>query len=202
MKKQSLIVAAAIAGTLSSSMAFADVSANVGVASTYLWRGFNLSGTAPAVSGGVDYSHDSGAYVGVWQSSEGVAGSPETDVYFGFAGEAGDISYDVGYISYMYEQVAAPAADPGFEEIYVSAGFKGISFGYNLGQDTALDYLSLGYEYDIYSITYGDYDTAGSHIDLGVALGDEVSMTYSMPSDTTVDDDAILVVSWGKSFDL
>ena len=206
MKKQSLIIGAAIAATLTSSMAYAEATANIGVSTVYLWRGFNLSANQPNVSGGVDYSHDSGAYAGLWNASEGASGvtgaggvatvSMETDFYFGYAGEMEGISYDVGYIAYTYPQ--EKSFD--FEEAYLSLGYGPVSFGYSIGMDTAADYLSLTAEYDIFSVTYGDYDTS-SHIDLGVALGDELSLTYSTPSDTG-DDATILMFSWGKEFSL
>ena len=207
MKKQSLIIGAAIAATLTSSMAFAEATANFGVSTVYLWRGFNLSANQPNVSGGVDYSHESGAYAGIWSASEGASSqvgpnqavasrSMETDIYVGYAGDMEGVSYDVGYIAYTYPQETSLD----FEEAYVSLGYGPVSFGYNAGMDTAADYLSLSAEYDIFSVTYGDYDTS-THIDIGVALGDELSLTYSMPSDTG-DDATILMFAWGKEFDL
>ena len=60
MKKQSLILGAAIAATLSSGMAVADVSGNVGVVSQYYYRGVQQT-TGASANGGVDYEHASGA---------------------------------------------------------------------------------------------------------------------------------------------
>ncbi len=210
MKKLNVLaISAAVAGALLSGSAVADVTANVGVTSNYLWRGVSLSGEAAAVSGGVDYSHASGAYAGVWQSSEGASGSAETDAYVGFAGEAEGISYDVGYVSFMYPQTN-PSAD--FAEVYLSVGYEFAEFYYANSSDIVLgtgegsDYMALTLSYDKFSVVYGDYSFDDSsndytHVDLGVALTDELSLTYSQ-SDITGDDDGRLVIAYGLEFDV
>lgn len=202
MKKLNMLaISAAVAGALVSGAAAADVTANVGATSNYLWRGVSLSGEAAAISGGVDYSHESGAYAGLWQSSEGFTGSAETDLYVGFAGEAGDFGYDVGYVSYMYLQ--NDTAD--FDEIYLSGSFKFAELYYANSSDLESDYIALTLSYDKFSFVYGDYsfDAGGdySHFDLGVALTDELSLTYSQ-NDITGDDDGRLVISYGLEFDV
>lgn len=212
MKKFKLLaLSAAVAGSLMgvSSTAVAEVTANVGAASNYLWRGVSLSNEGAAVSGGVDYSHAAGAYAGLWTSSEGASGSGETDLYVGYAGEAGDISYDVGYVSYMYPQTT-PSAD--FSEIYFSVGYEFAEFFYanssdlELGTGEGSDYMALTLSYDKYSFVYGDYgfdDSTNdySHFDLSVALTDELSLTYSQ-NDITGDDDGRFVVAYGLEFDV
>ena len=47
------------------SMVSADVSANVGVSSNYLFRGVTQTDNSAAVQGGLDYEHASGLYAGV-----------------------------------------------------------------------------------------------------------------------------------------
>lgn len=205
MKKvKVLALSAAVASVLVAGSAVAEVTANLGVASNYLWRGTSLSNEGAAVSGGVDYSHESGIYVGVWQSSEGFTNSSETDVYAGFSGEAGDISYDVGFIKYMYPQ---DATDPDFDEVYFSVGYKFASFFYANSSDLETDYMTLTLEHDRYSFVYGDYafdldpTSDYSHFDLGVALTDELSLTYSK-NDITGDDDGRLVIAYGLEFEV
>ena len=73
-------------------------SVNVGIASSYIYRGLNQSDFKPASQIGADYAHSSGFYVGVWASSIRWikdfgygSGSAEIDVYAGFKGTAGDI---------------------------------------------------------------------------------------------------------------
>ena len=207
MKKANILaLSAAVAGILVSNASFAGVTANVGVTSNYVWRGVTLSNEGPAVFGGVDYSHDSGAYAGVWQSSEGFTDSGETDVYVGYSGEAGSISYDVGYLMYMYPQ-DQNIPDVDYDEIYFSVGYDFVSFFYASSSDVETDYMSLTFEYDKFSFVYGDYAydltpaNDYSHYDLSAALTDELSITYSK-NDTTGDDDGRLFITYGLEFEL
>ena len=43
--------------------------ANVGIFNDYLFRGFSYGKERGAIQGGMDYSHSSGFYAGVWASS-------------------------------------------------------------------------------------------------------------------------------------
>jgi uncharacterized protein (TIGR02001 family) len=45
------------------------ITANVTVASNYIYRGITQSNNKPAIQGGFDYAHESGFYVGNWNSS-------------------------------------------------------------------------------------------------------------------------------------
>ncbi len=107
MQYRKYLLASLFAGSLlasPSSHAAPDdyqLTANFGVTSNYVWRGMSRSNNAAAASGGVDYSHKKGAYVGVWSSSmEG--GDYELDFYGGYSGEAKSIKYDTGLIAYRY----------------------------------------------------------------------------------------------------
>ncbi|MGA0936791.1 MAG: TorF family putative porin, partial [Sedimenticolaceae bacterium] len=99
MKKTTLALAM---GLMISGAANAALEANIGATSNYLWRGVTQSSDDGAISGGLDYSHDSGAYIGTWISSLGnAAANTEMDYYAGFSGEtASGIGYDLGYIYY------------------------------------------------------------------------------------------------------
>jgi len=214
MKKLNVLAlsaAIAAASLTTTGTALAGVTANIGAASNYLWRGTSLSNEAAAISGGVDYSHDAGAYAGIWVSSEGLAGaSSETDLYVGFAGEAEGISYDVGYVEYMYSQID-PSVD--YAEIYFSVGYEFAEFFYanssdlELGTGEGSDYMALTLSHDKFSFTYGDYsfdDSSNdySHYDLGVALTDELSLTYSKNDVDGTEGDGRFVVSYGLEFDV
>lgn len=114
-------------GLVSQSAQAEGVSADLTIASMYLWRGLNVSGTNPAISSTVQYSHASGAYGGSWLSSEGSSGSYEVDLYAGYGGAAGDISYDVSVWGYYYpEKIGSPKSSDIYEAI-VSVGFKDYS---------------------------------------------------------------------------
>ena len=62
MKKLLLLMA------LVSLPSYSAVSANVSIASDYIWRGMTQT-DGIAVSGGFDYAADSGFYAGIWGSN-------------------------------------------------------------------------------------------------------------------------------------
>ena len=91
------------------------LSYNAGVVSDYRYRGISQSRLQPALQGGVDYADKSGFYVGAWGSTikwikdtgttntlTGVKGSVELDLYGGYKGAVGDVTYDVGLLRYQY----------------------------------------------------------------------------------------------------
>jgi len=92
-----------------------SISYNMGLFSQYIFRGYTQTHNDPALQGGMDIEHSSGLYIGAWASniswirdrddtSYSDGASIEMDVYFGYANEIGDtgISYDVGYLRYIY----------------------------------------------------------------------------------------------------
>jgi uncharacterized protein (TIGR02001 family) len=93
------------------------VSANVGVASDYRFRGVSLSDREPALQGGLDVKHASGLFAGSWASTitPNDGDDMEVDVYAGFAHTAGTIEVSVGTYAYLY-----PGA-PGLEYVEFQA---------------------------------------------------------------------------------
>ena len=80
---------------------------NVGLFSEYRFRGISQTFQKPAIQGGFDYSHESGFYVGNWNSNvnEGAgfpAGNIEMDFYGGWKKTWGDWGLDLGGIYYYY----------------------------------------------------------------------------------------------------
>jgi uncharacterized protein (TIGR02001 family) len=123
--RKSLLLAAVIGTFAVTNVAFAEEAApaaapesphsfsyNIGLYSQYIFRGLTQTGEEPALQGGVDYSHSSGFYAGVWGSNISWLedgdyydnSSLEVDIYGGFASEIGDtgIGYDVGVLQYLY----------------------------------------------------------------------------------------------------
>lgn len=121
-------------------VAQAELSANIGVQSNYYFRGITQNDDKAAVSGGIDYAHDSGLYVGTWMSNIDFDGRPadtnddgnlditgdskadvEVDGYIGFGREIGDtgIGYDVSAWYYWYP--GAGGDDQGGELDYAEA---------------------------------------------------------------------------------
>ena len=54
----------------------ADVSSSATISSMYLWRGQDISSSAPVLSGDITYNHSSGAYASLWISSLGLGAGP------------------------------------------------------------------------------------------------------------------------------
>jgi uncharacterized protein (TIGR02001 family) len=132
MKKLALpltIISLATSAAFVSTSASAEVSANVAATSNYLWRGLEQTDGAAAISGGIDYSSESGFYAGTWASNASWGDmKTELDLYFGFGGDISeDVSYDVGYIYYAYPDSVADEND--FSEIYASLSTAGFTFG-------------------------------------------------------------------------
>jgi uncharacterized protein (TIGR02001 family) len=100
---KTLLATALLAGA---GVAQAELSANLGVQSNYYFRGITQTDDNAAVSGGIDYAHDSGFYVGTWLSNVDFGGKEDVEVdgYAGFGNDIGDtgIGYDVSAWYYWY----------------------------------------------------------------------------------------------------
>ncbi|MEW9797364.1 TorF family putative porin [Alteromonas sp. CYL-A6] len=144
-----------------SAMAEGEWTANASAGSNYIWRGLTQSTNEAVVQGGIDYAHESGFYAGTWASNVQYAAddvySYEHDMYFGFAGEAGDISYDVGYLYYNYDA----EAEFDFAEIYATVGYNNLSA-------------------TLYLLAHTEADE-GEGQDFGFAQASYISVDYSIP---------------------
>ena len=67
--KQTILTSLAAAGLLAATGAAADITGNVGLTTDYVFRGISQTDEKPAIQGGLDYAHSSGAYAGVWASN-------------------------------------------------------------------------------------------------------------------------------------
>ena len=134
------------------------VTSNVGMFSSYRFRGIDQTFGQPALQGGFDYSHASGFYVGNWNSnvSEGAGfpqGNLEMDIYGGYKTTFGDFGLDVGALYYYYpgSKFANAALNGKFPsatangtvdngEIYIGASWKFLSLKYSYA---VTDYFSI-----------------------------------------------------------
>lgn len=126
--KKSIVLATAVASVLSSSVVLAELSGNAAITSNYIWRGVTQTTDQAAGQGGIDWGHDSGLYVGTWVSNVNFGNSDdgyEMDVYAGFSGEAGDIGYDIGVVTYQYP--VTPNFN--FTELYASVSVEMLTVG-------------------------------------------------------------------------
>lgn len=135
--KRSVLGAVLVGAAAFSGSAMAGVTGNVGAVSEYMFRGVGqgASGGEAAIQGGIDYSHDSGFYAGLWGSniSWAGAGHAETDVYGGYSTKLGDLGLDVGLIYYYYaEYKESPALpkSPDTLEGYVKLSYGPIGLQY------------------------------------------------------------------------
>lgn len=191
-----------------------EVSASAGIANMYLWRGKDLGaddgqGGVPAVSGDLSVSA-AGAYGGVWTSSGDAGAGQEYDIYAGYGGEAGALSYDVSIWAYVYPDGGVSDGTFGDNsEIIVSLGAAGASVGIYKQVGDAEDndnmYYTLGYGMDAFSGTVGITDAAAkgadyTHFDLSYAYNDNISFTVSkivdQETEKALDEDTKFVVSY------
>ena len=128
------------------------LTANLGLFSSYRFRGIDQSFGKPALQGGVDYAHASGFYAGNWNSnvSSGAGfpdGNLEMDFYAGYKKAFGDFGLDLGGIVYYYPgsegKVLGVGASSGAvtnKELYIGGSWKFIALKYSYSID---DYFGL-----------------------------------------------------------
>ncbi len=225
MKK--MILGAILTATLLAQAAHAELSANIGVASNYVWRGVTQTDDSAAVQGGVDYSHASGLYAGTWVSNIdwGNSKGTEVDLYLGFSNEIGDLGYDVGVIKYMYPDENQDDSD--FAELYVGLSYKILSGGiaytfasdasddapfaegdlyYHVGLDFELeDSWSLSllvgyYEFDVPSSGDVDYTHGQINLTKSIDTFGDFTLSVSKAEEDSGGDDTKVFVAWNKSF--
>ncbi|CAA0103046.1 Uncharacterised protein [Zhongshania aliphaticivorans] len=210
MKTMKTLIAASVAAasmTMIAAPASAELSASASVASMYLWRGFDLSNGAPAVSGDLTYS-TGGFYAGIWGSSGDDSAGQEVDYYAGFATEVGGVSIDLSVWNYVYPGSSAGFVDNGdtyldLSEVILGLGFGGVSFTIydNVAGASSYNYYTLGYGVGSLSFTLGGTDSDNedsnySHFDVSYAYNDSLSFTFSQMIDEDNDDDLKFVVSY------
>jgi len=162
--KNSIVLATAVAAVLTSGVAAADLSANAGIFSNYIWRGVTQTADAAAGQGGIDWGNDSGLYAGTWTST--VSGGQEVDFYAGFASEVGGLGYDLGVITYQYP--VSPEIN--FTEAYVSGTMSIVTIGVNYTVDAASGNENAAFDSgDVYA--YGSLDFAAGKSDLSLYAG-------------------------------
>ena len=124
------------------------ITANVTVVNDYRFRGISQSNFLPAIQGGFDYAHDSGFYIGNWNSSiawinnayapggsaaaasnanTNVNAPIEMDFYAGLKKEliAEGFASDLGILQYYYPTSGLPsnAYKPNTTELYFAQNF-------------------------------------------------------------------------------
>ncbi|MBF6058888.1 TorF family putative porin [Thiomicrorhabdus heinhorstiae] len=180
-----LLLSLAVAGSatiaVAPSAAQAEVSYNAAVSNMYLWRGQDISNGQAVVTGGIDYSHDSGLYGGVWGSSED-AGT-EFDLYLGYGMTSGDFGLNLAYWSYWYPSDGTKASFERSEssvitEYEVTLSYADFSATAMIDtEDTDLRYYSLSYGIGAFGFHAGYYDGFAA---TGLPAGDEDYTDFSI----------------------
>lgn len=165
MNKLTTTAAALLLGSVCGHATAGDFTANASFSNNYLWRGLTQSENEPAISGGIDYAHDSGWYIGTWVSNVEYGTtdtySYEHDMYIGYAGEYQEIGYDFGYLYYNYDE----DNDIDFGELYGSLSWRGFSvtawlFAHTeFGESNGIPIIGKDYDLGFGSTYYlqGDY---------------------------------------------
>jgi len=152
------------------------LTANVGLFSQYVFRGITYTNERPALQGGFDYAHASGAFLGIWGTNVDDAGlygnTLEIDLYGGFANTIGDtgIGYNVGFLQFYYpdnDKIAGQS--PNTTELNAAISYKWLTLKYSRA---VTDFFGLN------SVSLGDGkgDTKGSDYW-------ELNFNYVLPKD-------------------
>jgi uncharacterized protein (TIGR02001 family) len=210
IKKTALsAVAATLLSGLAVQSAFAadapevsPISANVTVVNEYRYRGIAQSNFLPAIQGGFDYAHDSGLYIGNWNSSiswvsdasNNVSAPIEMDFYAGFKKDliAEGFASDFGVLTYYYPMSGGTvySPSPNTTELYAAQnftfgpvnGFAKFSYAvtnlFGFADSTGTNYsdLTLNYETGIWGIT------ANAHIGYQAFVGNTTTAGVSNDS--------------------
>ena len=204
MKTRNL--ALACLALLTSGMATAEVTANLGFLSDYYYRGIFQS--TSAANGGVDFEKN-GFYAGTWAAD--VKDGLEVDLYGGYGGEVGDFGYSIGYTGYFY----TGDFDDTYQEINLGASYGIAAVDVAVGR-----YDNFGgptQDYTWYALTlekngffgrvagFGQ-DFAGEYVELGygTSIADfDVGISAIFANEDLVGiDQESLVFSIGKTFEL
>ena len=151
------------------------ITANVTVVNDYRFRGISQSNFKPAIQGGFDYAHESGFYIGNWNSSiswlndyygaggpgattggasatssNNVSGPIEMDFYAGFKKDifAEGFASDLGILQYYYPTTGMPngASNANTTELYFAQNFTAGDVGGFAKISYALtNYFATGY---------------------------------------------------------
>jgi len=134
-------------------------SASVAMMNDYRFRGVSLNNEGFALQGSLDWSHDSGFYVGTWATniSDFGGSSIEQDIYAGYSGEVKGFTFDVGGLLYHYPG----GSNVDYFELYGSVGV-------DLGVASA----TVGMAYDFSSENTGHQDNIYIYTDLEAAIPD------------------------------
>ena len=190
--------------SLFSTVATAEISNNISVTSNYINRGITQTSDSASVAGGVDYTHSSGFYVGLWSAS--LSNDTETNLYTGYRFKINSIEYDVGYdISQFY----TPGID--VSEVFFGVSLHNISGKYSVDSDNNNTYLEISADFALTDIDILNIHTGINNAHNGVDYQNysvsltrqEISFTLSNTNNNMalgMSDNVRYVVLWQREF--
>lgn len=142
MHKKLLLTSAILStGAALPAVSMAELTANAGWVSDYIFRGIFQEDSSPY--GGIDWSSESGIYAGIWGADVEIG--LEYDLYFGYSGSFGEddaFGFTVGFTGYYYSENSPPTSPtPGFDDKY--------------------EELNLGIRFGIFSLDFADGEWGG-----------------------------------------
>jgi len=181
------------------------ISANMTMASKYIWRGQDQNNKGVAIQGGIDLEYR-GFYLGTWASNVdygvGSTDNIELDVYGGYRGEVAGIGFDIGYIAYFLPNTYVDM-DNTLTEIYLGVSKEignfniGATYSYAMmSANPALD-ETYNLQFDASVKTIYDITLAGSY---GMIDGTD-DYYYSVSVSKTVGKFDIAVAYTGVEWD-
>ncbi len=207
--KHTAIASTLVATLIHSQMAFADVSANVGMVSEYHFRGVAQTTDASA-SAGLDYESN-GFYLGTWVGD--VNDGLEIDFYGGYGFDLSEeLSASVGFTTYQY----TGDFDSEYNEVNLGLSYGILAVDYAIGtreddadlniEESDYTFLSVSLEYEGFYGTFGTFgdDADGDYFEAGYGTeigGFDVGVSVVV-SGSDLDDDETILFSIGKTFDL
>ena len=227
--KSILVLATALVGTAAMAQTAAaapesTLSFNVGVVTDYRFRSVAQTSFKPALQGGVDFAHASGAYIGAWASNVSwikdyvgaTDGTTEIDVYLGYKGAISkDLAFDIGVITYQYPGNTADQVlvNANTTEVYgaLTFGIATVKYSQSTGNfianpnSSGSAYLELAATFDLgggFSLTPHvgrqtiPNNGAGDYTDFSLALGKDFGggLTGSLTAYSTDAKDAFYKV--------
>ena len=166
-----------------------EVAASAGVATSYLFRGEELVAGSPMVYGDVMASLG-GAYGGIWVAGGDDGLGTEYDLILGYGGEAGDFSYDVNLVNFVYTNQPGGADDQdAFDVTELTLGLGYGDFGVSYTKDLeGADYelITLSAAYEDFGLTLGAVDRMDgennqeyTYVDFSYAANDNITLIAS-----------------------
>lgn len=172
MKSGAAFAAAAICGLampVCAEEAASSWSGSVAVASQYVSRGFQQSWGQPALQAGVDYVAPSGWFAGTWASTVSPYfvedGHVEWDIYAGYAGSHGELTYSAGLYYYRYPgaRISATGTPLDYGEFIIGLGWRHWSLSYAV--TATRDYF--GFNSQTLGIGRRSHSRGSTYMDLG-----------------------------------